>query len=312
MNAAAVEDLASTIPDELLPEFFSGGRVPAFFAGGMDMKLAKFLAGYRDPGFGWKFAQVFARANIPLPPLEPEDEPLLQAWLYCRDPRMAAPAFQRALSLTNVFRRNSERTVRALLMPKQATTSDVARAVRMDPEAVNIYGKLFFNVIDRRDDILYIQDIVYPNGRAAEFMREQYREDEVGQLMLRAGYDNGMEDVIHLAGLNDATEMIASAESSAKLEKLMMATAAVMASTGMISHTRQHPLINSARQLLAAGKIGGADTGGDSEGLSQMGSVLKAELIRARLGEVRATEARKQKAEADAMFAMEAMERQSR
>lgn len=296
MTSASLETFAAAIPDDLLPEFFPGGRSPEVFAGRLDRRLAKFVLCYTDVAFGWKLANVFARHRIPLPPLpDAEDEPILQAYLYCLNPKLASPEFLHALSLTHSLRQTASQTVRALLIPRTSNASEVGRILRLNPEAVNIFEKLFFNVIDRRDDVLFIRDVVYPNTRIADMLRDQYQVCEVGDILMRAGYDNGYDDVIHLAGLSDnPNQMMATAsELSRNFEGLLMANATVMARNGWLNHTRQTPTLGHARQLIAAGKIGGADAAANSDPFSAAGQRIMDDMVATRLAGVRRDEARR-------------------
>lgn len=286
MTAETIEEMAAAIPDELLPEFFAGGRVPDMFSGETDRRLAKFLFGYQDVSFGWKYAQVFAKRGLPMPPiLEARDEPLLQAYIYCRDSKHAGPDFLQALSLTSRMRTSAAKTIRALLVTRDVDLQELGGQLRFSPEALHIYQTLFFNVADRRDDVMYIRDIVYPDTRISEMLRDQFHNDEVGDILLRAGYDNGRADVMHLAGIADSSEMmmVASVESSKSFETLLMANAAVMARNGWVNLSKQSPTISNARQLVAAGKIGGDTSSKDNEGPSSMGASIMEDIRRTRM-----------------------------
>jgi len=294
MTAATIEEMAAAIPDDLLPEFFAGGRVPEMFSGETDRRLAKFLFGYKDVGFGWKLAQVFAKHGLPMPPVsEAPDEPLLQAYVYCRNSKHACPDFLQALSLTSRMRASASKTIRALLITKDVNIVDLGNSLRISPGALHIYQTLFFNVADRRSDVMYIRDIVYPDTRVSEMLRDQFHSDEVGDILLRAGYDNGQADVMHMAGIADSSElmMVAAAESSKSFETLMMAQAAMFARNGWLPLSKQAPAINNARQLLAAGKIGGDTTNQNMDGPAMMGAAIMEDLRRTRMQQITNSEA---------------------
>lgn len=293
MTAATIHRLANCIPDDVLPDFFPGGRVPEYFAGNRDRKLAKFVLGYKDVAFGWKFAQVFARNNLELPPLPGKGEDaILQAYLYCRDTSYGSESFLQAMSLTSPERANAAKTVRALLIPRDACALKVAQRLRMAPHAVRLYEQLFFNVRDRRDDVIYIRDIVFPATRVSEMLRTEFQSDEVADMLLRAGYDNGVDDVIHMAGLADHTERMlnAASESSRQFEALLMANAVVQANNGFLNLKRTTPALQKASQLMIAGKISGSDSG-DINPMAAVGESIMNELLTSRLTKITDMEA---------------------
>lgn len=145
-------------------------------------------------------------------------------------------------------------------------------------DTVKAFEKLFFNVLDRKSDVAYLQHIIYPHGRLVELMDNCMRTTDLGMLIRRAGYNNGTTDVLYLMGANsNAVSALSNADSPRALEQMMMSFAYIMARNGAINQSNTSAIAN-AKALMTAGKLGGQDT--DTRPVDDdMASVLRNEMI---------------------------------
>ncbi len=98
---------------------------------------------------------------------------------------------------------------------------------------------LFFNVLDRHEDGLYLSHIVYPEGRLVEFDENYFANTPDCDLILRAGYNHRDVDLVaQLVGMGDSsyvTELGARRDHEAELERQFMGNALVMGQSGLLN-----------------------------------------------------------------------------
>lgn len=282
MTAETIQILADTIPDHLMPHQLLGGRscnVPSL---GYDASVHRFVTRYRQPDFGWVYARLTAEfpSKVPLTGglMLGADEVLLRAHLFARSPRVfPSPDIQGALALNTSDMAATRHMVRGLLLGHGATVVSVAAASSLPVSVIAAYERLFFNVLDRKADIAYLQSIVYPHGRLVEMMEGYLQNTPLGELIMRAGYNNGADDVMYLlGGASSALDALTKAGSAKTLEQLMMTYGYILARNGGLNQ-RDATGMNNARALLTAGKIGGVEA--DDRPLSDdFSTVLGSEL----------------------------------
>lgn len=282
MTAATIHKLASVIPDELMPLLQVGGRTSNFGSDGMDPDVQRFLLRYRSLNFGWQYAQVAAQ--------NPNSIPFMASYLLPRDQVI----FRAYLHNRFGYRYDDIAGAKALLTPPMASTramlegllvcsdADVAKTAmrsKLPLDVVQAYEKLFFNILDRRDDVSFMQHVVYPHGRMVEMVDGYLFTTPLGDLMRRAGYTNGAADVQYLMGSSpDAVSAMEAAGDSRKLESLILSLGMVLARNGGL-HQPGLPGVGHARQIITAGKLGGSES--DEHPLdSDMQSVLLREVKR--------------------------------
>jgi len=258
MNAELINKLAWYLPlskaDQDVPEEhieFAGAETNI-------RDVAHYLHCYKDIAFGWKLAYRLARTGNELPSmLEGEDLWVYRAYLYVagvsNDPLVGA-----ALSLTLSAAESQRIKLQALLLGKHASIPEVANRLQMDARVVSAYEKLFFNVLDRRDDGRYLSDIVYPEGRYVEFMSGYLETEPIGMLLKRSGYNNGESDVMYMSGMPHTTleSLFPSDDSASRFEKYLMMNGYALGRNGFINQNNM-PGIHHARQVLQAIKQGG-------------------------------------------------------
>lgn len=259
-----------------------------------DPAVRIFAKNYGNPAIGWEIAETYASANRRLPVvLTGDDQWVHRAALYLRygkgDPAVAIAwylghdaADKRATQTARAeqSKMRASEVLKALLLVEGATIGDVAKLTGLDRDIVAAFERLFFNVLSRRDDALYIRDIVYPDGRIVELFDDYLRQEPIGKVLQRAGWNNGSEDVLFLAGLRRPEllhKMAGGADMAAKLEAIYMANGYITARNGWLNQGGAKGL-NDARSLIAAAKAGGTSQQVTNP-LHKAGSVLEKEIM---------------------------------
>lgn len=276
MTAATIHLLAKTIPDRLMPTLQIGGRTSNFEGGGLDPDTQRFLLQYRSLNFGWQYAQTAAR--------HPDEVPVLASYLSCGDQVVfraylyhrfgyAYEDISGAKALLTSTMSSTRAMLEGLLICSDATLENSASRCGLPLPVVRAYEKLFFNILDRKEDISFIQHVVYPHGRMIEMVDGYLFSTPLGDIIRRAGYTNGANDVRYLMGAApDAVAALEQAGDSRKLESLILSLGMVMARNGGL-HQPGLPGVSHARQIITAGKLGGNEA--DEHPLSSdMQSVL--------------------------------------
>lgn len=250
-----------------------------------EQRMLRYAAAYADLQFGWRYVQVLLNNNIEFTPLMREiagPEIVATYDYFACDTREPAvmDAWMIAASRERVFDR---RVVEALLVSKSYDVEQVQKLTGLGSDAIAAYEKLFFNIIDRRKESLFIASVVYPNSRIVEMCEGYMNEPEnhFGKILQRSGFNNGLPDLLYLSGHaegNGLLSQLATRETAGLLELTLMANAYILARNGWINqHTHG---ITQARGLIAAGKAGGDnnDPSLDSP-FATLGSTLQQELV---------------------------------
>ncbi len=103
---------------------------------------------------GWDIARCFAEAKLPLPDF-PWPTPVLRAYRFCSEARYCDETLSRAYELQQPEWWQERDLVRALLLSKDSTDQSIAEAVNFPPEVIADFEALWWNVRDRRGELLY-------------------------------------------------------------------------------------------------------------------------------------------------------------
>jgi hypothetical protein len=188
-------------------------------------------------------------------------------WLQNSDRYDDHPSFHpviHALELnSNPSHRGFKALLQALLIAEDSTFELIAEALNLPRPTVEAYDSLFFNMMDRREDFLYLQHVAYPNSRLEE-MAEGYLENaNLDQLLLRVAYNEGMAAALSIAGMKDnPAGRMSVAELTESLHRDTVVTGCKLAAAGFLKYEKQHPSIKATLDLIRAGKSK-ARAGGD-------------------------------------------------
>jgi len=205
VTADRISQLLRSIPPDVLKDFkFNVKRDVSPYIPWPDDDCERFAICYSDPAFGFKFVRTLVQKNMPMPgQLDGDDEILFRAYLYLSNPRLYRDEnVIRALALTMPSMRASESKLQALLVSRDATSAKVGAILTLPERLVRTYEILFFNVLDRREDTIYLNQLVFPNGRLDEYFDAYLEGSSMRSLMMRAGIDNGVDEAAFLGGFN--------------------------------------------------------------------------------------------------------------
>lgn len=261
MNARTVHLLLNYLPavdETLTPNNFQGTVNHEF----EDPEIGRFVRAYSDLAIGWKAAKQLAELEMPFPSfMEGDDHWLFKAYLFCVNPeKYHDKHISHARALASSRMSNSRDAINGLLLCDDATYELIESDTGIHHKTIAAYEKLFYNVMDRHLDHLYIRNIAYPHGRLVETYEDYLENEELGKILLRIGFNNGREDVLHFAGFRSGLLSSLSQQSMPeKLESLIMANGYLLARNGWANQREHASGLSSARNLIAAAKHGGQD-----------------------------------------------------
>ena len=282
MTAAALQQLAWHLPrsaDQGI-SFEHGdlndGRERAL----QELDVNRFMSAYNDLSFGWRACKTLAANRLPFPGvLEGDDHVLFDAYLHNCSTRYHNEDVVGALAITRKTMSKTRNVIDALLLDRDATAESVAEAVNIRPSIVMMYEKLFYNVLDRKKDAAFISSVVYPDGRSVEAHEGYIAAEGIGRLLKRAGFNNGVYDVLYLAGFaSGLLQSLTGPDVAQRLEAMIHANGLILARNGWMNQ-QTNAGIQNAMRLLTAAKVGGSDEGPRSP-FASLGGVLCAEIKR--------------------------------
>ena len=200
---------------------------------------------YLKPAFGWLIAASCARAGVPFPEtLTGRDKWLFRAYMMqLNSSTYYDPHVEEAYHLSQ---QATGATLKAMIIvglgdPVSEHLAIVAEKYGTSRDTVEAFEILFFNVLDRPQDGLYISNIVYPEGRTVEFEEDYFQSTPISDLILRASYNyRDIDLVLRLAGMEGescAEELVAlhNLSGQTELENKIVANALLMAQLGLLN-----------------------------------------------------------------------------
>jgi hypothetical protein len=108
---------------------------------------------------------------------------------------------------------------------------------------------------------MFIKNVVYPDGRMVEMFDDYLKNEDLGRILLRTGYNNGAEHVLHFAGFKSGLlNTLASGNTMpAQLEALFMANGYLLARNGWLNQRADAVGLYNARSIMQAAKQGGVE-----------------------------------------------------
>jgi hypothetical protein len=283
MNFSTLQELTWYLPDH--PALYRNDQVdPREVSYRENKEIERFLMAYRKPKFGWVFTRALHEFGIDMPgTLSQADHDLYRLKSHLMGNR--EPVIVKAMAMAFAVSEFPVRVgVESVLLTKLANQMAPQKALeyaadfmKLPLSLVTAYEKLFFNITDRLDDEKYLMGIVYPKTRIVENSRSYMSAESVQNLIYRAAYNHGEDDLKQMLGFRDQLSSNSDAKLFAeRLESALMANGSFMARNGYL-HDPSITAINSARQLIAATKAGGVDSMGDTV-MSTLGDSLHEEL----------------------------------
>jgi len=279
MTYDEIYKLADTLPDNSRALQLSGG-------GGLDIpnskEVVKFTICYKDLSFLWNYAKSFTdRGSFAKSAhfyVTPETESIInRVSSFIRGGQ--EPEVAHAVAIDRALPALFKNTIQGCLLADDFDLDSVATEVGLPPAVIELYEKIFFNVLDRRKESLFVASLVHPEGRVAELDTQQQYKTSNNAKLRQAGYHNGVEDVYMLAGMRGYGTGDDTRTAVKEFERKMMVNALWLARNGFLNTT--HVGISNAKNLIAAAKHGGDNDSaseGDEVGNS-VGATLMAEVV---------------------------------
>ena len=282
MNFQEVYNLSQFVPRDsrFFDRFSDNGESDNTF------EVNRFAFCYSDLKFGWHFIKSHDAADISLGSYV-TNEALIRAYNFERY-KTPDRDVAYAIAIETTMPKYFKNLIISLFFSPGITIEKISEIVKLPKEVIKIYEELFYNILDRRDEAAFIAEQIYPESRAEEFQADYMESATYDTLLKRSGYNNSLEDLLHLAGYRESDifdNLLGGGaqnlqEESTRLETAIMNNANYLVKSGMIN-SRNVVGIASAKNLLAAAKHGGAeDTAEVGVGLSPMGAVLMQEVLR--------------------------------
>jgi len=219
---------------------------------------------YLRPDFGWEVVQSLQAYGLRKPVFfEGKLKWIFRAWRMTarpdRDDRWTG-AIRWAYNLySNPELEGTRATLEGAMVIKDSTLASVSRMTGLSADAVECYDTLFWNVLDRRQDLAYLQSMIYPKGRVEEMVKGFFHTHNLGKILRRIGYNNNYEDLAYGGGFRfSPVDTISIVDAKEQNERLTLGIGAYMLRNfGMQSD--HHISVCSSRQLLQAAKLGGIE-----------------------------------------------------
>ncbi len=273
MNACTIDILSSLNPESNLPQVPLGmmNKDQQRWSPLHDAARDRFLSTYVRTNFGYYIALQFANRRLPFPlALTGRDQWIYRAYLMKLDPwanydRNVAEAYHLAQYVKDTP--NLSQHLKALLLSFKSydTPRQHLQAVHVKTgvplATLDAFEILFFNVIDRREDSLYLASEVYPDTRLVEFDDNYLKTSTHSDLLKRVAYNHrDMDLTAYLAGIGDHTylkRLAASDDREADLTRFLMGNGLILAHTSLLN--QRSIGMSRVSTLLAASRQSGKD-----------------------------------------------------
>ena len=272
MDARVIDILSALDPQSSIPSLPLGPMIHnKRFSPLHDAARDRFLAKYMQTNFGWYIAQQFANRGAPFPlAMRGRDAWVQKAYLLLVDAwdnydRHVVEAYHLAKFVRGAPHLGQH--LKALLISFRPTATaathiaEVSEKTGVSRQTLDAFEVLFFNVIDRREDALYLANEFYPDTRLVEFDDNYLKNSAHADLIKRVGYNHrDMDLTAYLAGIGDHTylrKLAASDDREAELTRYLMGNGLILAHSSLLN--QKSIGMSRVSNLLAASRQGGRD-----------------------------------------------------
>lgn len=221
-----------------------------------------------DPMFGWTFVKSFLDARRPLPAFV-TDSALLRTYCFHRYSNRD-PDVRRAFQLRTTAEKQKRTMLQCMLLVGKLDTEHIAGELHLDPDVVDIFETLFWNVRDRKQDTLYINSLIYPETTQVLWVDKYHLNEDYLNMALRAAVTNGLDTVKVFLGMQTQTDEFNADGHAKAFEAQVVSTAKHSARMGLL-HQQNVPSISSGRSMVQSSKLGG-DVAKDDDSRAGLGS----------------------------------------
>lgn len=280
MNYDIINRLSATLPLPSGRAAYMDDEKKRF---GVDYRNIRFMRSYADLDFGWKAAMALGESSCEFPLfLEDRDLWVYRAWLMHRQPNLAGhtgfhPIMEAVHLHKDPIHRPTTQVLNALLISSDSTIESVASALHIDVDVVAAYEVLFYNVMDRKKDNLFLRNQVYPHTRLEEMLEGYFQNHgSLEKMLIRLGYNRGSKEVLHFAGFRtDLMDRTDGKQASGLFQQELLVNGYILARNGFLDMSHHHATIVAAKQIVTASKLGGEDQGVDGNHGPELGQALR-------------------------------------
>lgn len=260
MTFEKIEELAEYIPSNSSYFQFDDPSLPGAATSNRE-DVTKFVVCYEKLDFGWAFIKALIEKGRPLPAEALDDDVLFRAYCYEKKVGKKDREMRHAVSLAYMAHSIRTDVINGMLVSNDADYEKIGHLTGISSEVIRLYEQLFYNVLDRRKESMWIASMVYPDGRAVDFVDGSVMGRHIRTLLKKSGFDNTLKEVAWMAGLrSDLLSSMDAAAAAASLEGLLMANGYYLARNGFLNQSRGTPGVDKARTLLTAAKQSGMAT----------------------------------------------------
>lgn len=269
MHAVTIAQLAWYLPRKEV----AGGKyaIPEEFIANMTAwekaEAEHYISCHMDLSFGAHVVEHFAKhPELPFPAfLHNEDAYLWRAYKFAQG--FHDPVISGALALKTPGMQYQRDKIEALLLADDVHYGDyeyIENQTSIPAAEIAAYEKLFYNVMDRKEDHKYIESIVYPDGKL-EYRKEEYIANAApGLLMKEVAYTKDITSLLYLLGTSKENpfQSLSAAQAAGEISKQLILDGLVYVHCGIYDAAQ----FRFAQKLLNAMWIGKQDSAiSDSE-----------------------------------------------
>jgi hypothetical protein len=206
------------------------------------------------PDLGWRFAR--RQAGLPGSPkflAAPTFKWVRAATTLLRDGHPGKDKALRCVAEACALRERPDLrpVLHAALITPDATSATVAAGLGLDPEVVECYSDLFFNVMDRRDEKSYVRALVHPRTRLAE-IEDEGDHAAVDLALMRVAFHTDLATLLAAAGYGGGPAEAADdpRELSRRLMADVMANARPLVAAGWLNRSKPPQALAEAMKLV--------------------------------------------------------------
>lgn len=202
---------------------------------------------HRDPAFGWRFAELYAQRDLPLPWFAMDDALVSAHRFLCSG--VATPDLARMLAIAG--HPSLAPAVRALLVAPDADVDAIAAWLGEQRAVVDWFAQLLWNCPYRRDERAFVLAQVFPTSRLAAL--DQGTGPTWERSLLQLGWVRGMAAVWDALGARPGSGDLEATLDD--LEAALVREASQQARMGGYGRHQHSPALREATRLVQAKKL---------------------------------------------------------
>ncbi len=226
-----------------------------------------------QPDFGWSTAlKLILLGKQPAMLKKPECRWLRKAAAFMAARYQVTDGDPDLQAVSEAYRLNENADIRpvlqAALLTCGATAESVGTALGLEALTVEAYDALFFNVLDRKDDLAYLRNAVRAGLTRRGWIYMVENVDAGHEALLHAGLNGTLRDVLYLAGCGRAQDQADESPAGGMLQTIVTAGSAWLAANRDLGSALP-PLVRQAIDIARK-----TDPGADPDTANRSAGVL--------------------------------------